>query len=176
MEHSKRFPVGLLLIGAVIATFILLIALPKTWEEATRKNPDGSHSLSEEWEDAIDHKKDKIENQELYKLVAKRSGMYLCKHCPTGKFYLYKGELYRYGTTGDGKNGRGYTDQWEEKNKLEFFHISFGDEATVKKGQAELIGTYALDSENMRHPLPGTPNAKNYWYRLVLPPGNNNLN
>ncbi|MCB0615293.1 MAG: hypothetical protein KDC75_18375 [Phaeodactylibacter sp.] len=77
MEHSKRFPVGLLLIGAVIATFILLIALPKTWEEATRKNPDGSHSLSEEWEDAIDHKKDKIENQELYKLVAKRSGMYL---------------------------------------------------------------------------------------------------
>lgn len=175
MEHSKRFPAGLLLIGAVIATFILLMAIPRTWQEATRKNPDGSHSLSEEWEESIDRKKDKIENQELYKLVAAEDGIYLCKHCPTGRFYLYEGEVYRYGTTGNGEKERGYTKKWKADNKLEFDHILYGDEATVKMKQAEFIGIYALHPENMRRPLPGTPEAKNYWFRLSLPPGNNSL-
>lgn len=175
--YPENIPSATLILFAMILTAaILLMAIPKTWKEAVRQNEDGSYSLSREWEEAIDQKKEKIEQHELYMLVAKKNGMYLCKRCPTGKFYLYEGELYRYGTTGNGKKRRGYSDKWEAGNNLRFFHISYGDEATVKLGQTKLIGTYAIHPENMNRPVIGTPGAKNYWHRLVIPPGNGNLN
>ena len=40
-------------------------------------------------------------------------------------------------------------------------------------------GSYSLSRihpENMNRPVIGTPGAKNYWHRLVIPPGNGNLN
>lgn len=175
MEQAKRFSATLILFAMILTAAILLMAIPKTWKEAVRQNEDGSYSLSREWEEAIDQKKEKIEQHLLYVLAAAEDGVYLCKHCPTGKFYLYAGEIYRYGTTGNGKKGRGYNGTWEVKNLLVFHRIMLGDEATVKLKQAELIGSYALHPENMRRPLIGEPSSKEYWYRLVLPPGNNKL-
>lgn len=114
-------------------------------------------------------------NQELYMLVAKRNGMYLCKHCPNGNFFLYAGQLYRYGITGNEKEGRGYTNNWEHSNQLIYLTIYQGDLATVKMMEIDLIGKYALHPENLERPLLGEEKAKKYWYRLVLPPGNNRL-
>ena len=79
-----------------IALFIYL-AIPKDWQDATRTHEDGSVSLSEEWEKTITEKQEQYAEHELYMLAAASSGYFLCKHCPTGKFFLEKGEVYRYG-------------------------------------------------------------------------------
>ncbi len=176
MEQVKRSPGALLFAGLLVVALIILMAIPNSWEEATTRNKDGSYSISKEWEESIREKREKIDNHELYMLVASQDGMYICNHCPTGKFFLYEGEVYRFGITGNGEDGRGYTEKWQDRNRLAFIHIVFGDEVMVKKKQAELIGLYAIHPENMNRPVSESKKAKSYWYRLVLPPGNNNLN
>ena len=150
--------------------------IPKSWDEATTEQEDGSYALSADWAQSVAKKQEKIANHELYMLVAAHNGYYFCKHCPLGgRFFLYAGEVYRYGTTGNGKSGRGYSDNWLAKQKLSYVHLQYGDLATIMAEQTALIGSYALHPENMKRPMPGSTGAKNYWYRLVLPPGNNSL-
>ena len=108
-------------------------------------------------------------------LVAAKDGNFLCKHCPTGSFFLKKGEIYRYGTTGNSKSGRGYYDPWLSRKMLTYVHILSGDIATVRIQETNLIGTYSIHPENLARPSINSKKAKPYWYRLVLPPGNNRL-
>lgn len=157
-----------------IALFIYL-AIPKDWQDATRTNKDGSVSLSEEWEKTITEKQEQYTEHELYKLTAARKGYFQCKHCPTGNFYLNKGEVYRYGTTGVGQNRRGFNQQWLNDKRLNYIIILKGDITIVKAEEAGLIGSYAILPENLSRPLSGSSKSKPYWYRLVLPPGNNSL-
>ncbi|MEM9884356.1 MAG: hypothetical protein AAF849_00570 [Bacteroidota bacterium] len=157
-----------------IVLFIYL-AIPKDWQDATTTNEDGSVSLSEEWEKTIAEKQEQYAQHELYMLTAINAGYFLCKHCPTGKFYLNLGEVYRYGTTGIGQNKRGFSRQWLNDKRLNFVIIMKGDIATVKAEEAALIGGYAILPENLARPLAGSTKAKPYWYRLVLPAGNNSL-
>lgn len=171
----NRKPIWIILTGLLITTIILWSSIPKRWDDATTENADGSMELSAEWSSTVAKKQAKIANHELYMLVAAQNGYYLCGHCAGGRFFLNAGEVYRYGTTGNGKNGRGYTDNWLAKQKLNFIHLMYGDLATIMTEQATLIGSYALHPENIKRPLTGEAKAKSYWYRLVLPPGNNSL-
>lgn len=157
-----------------IALFIYL-AIPKDWQDATRTNEDGSVSLSEEWEKTITEKQEQYAEHELYMLAAASSGYFLCKHCPTGKFYLNKGEVYRYGTTGIGQSKRGFNREWLNTYHLNYFLLMKGDITVIKTEEAALIGGYAILPENLARPLSGSSQSKSYWYRLVLPPGNNSL-
>ena len=151
------------------------MSIPKSWQEATEKNEEGELSLSKSWAESVGKKVEQHQQHELYMLVATRDGNYLCQHCPTTQFFLKAGEVYRYGTTGLGQQGRGYTESWLARNKLTFLHIQYGDLATVKTEEALLIGNYVIHPENLARPLQSDPSSKTYWYRLVLPPGNNSL-
>jgi hypothetical protein len=131
--------------------------------------------LADTWARTIDKKKEKLNDHELYVLLAARDGYYLCTHCPTGKFFLKKDEIYRYGTTGDGPDIRGYNKNWLAKNGLLYIHLLTSDLKTIKSLEITYIGNYPLVAENLSRPLPGDPGVKPYWYRLVLPPGNNSL-
>lgn len=175
MERVGQFSFSVLILVIIILVAIFWMSIPKNWEEVTRKKNNGGYELSEVQEKAIEDKIEKIENQELYALVAAKNGMYLCKHCPGKKFFLFVNEVYRYGTTGNGQSGRGYTESWQLKNNLKFVHLMYGDEVTVKVEQTKLIGSYPIHSDNMSRPLKNDVNAKSYWYRLVLPPGNTKL-
>lgn len=166
---------GSLLIDLLITTLIIYMAIPKSWEEATRTAPDGSVTLADDWARAIEKKKEKIEKHDLYMLVAARDGYFICKHCPTGKFFLKDGEVYRYGTTGDGQQGRGYNREWLSNNGLGYIRLLTADLTTVKIAQTNYIGLYAILPENLNRPLPTSSKAWPYWYRLVIPPGNNSL-
>ncbi len=172
---TPYFHVGITLSGMLLCLLLVLMSIPKSWKEATKRNNDGTLSLADDWTGTIDRKLDKFENHHLYMLVATQNGYYLCKHCPTGNFYLREGELYRYGTTGDGKEGRGYNEEWLENNKLSYIHLLTAELTLVRAQQTLLIGHYSLNSENLKRPLIDAPKAKPYWYRLVLPPGNNSL-
>lgn len=177
MDTSKttRFPLGLLLTALLVSLFFLYMAIPKTWEEATKTADDGTITLADDWAGTIERKLSKYEKHDLYALLAVNDGYFECKHCPTGKFFLKKGELYRYGTTGDGQNGRGYNEEWIYINKLFYIHLLSGDLTTVSIAQASFIGAYALLPQNLARPLPNSSEARPYWYRLVIPPGNNSL-
>jgi hypothetical protein len=155
--------------------FVIIMAIPKSWEEAVTQQEDGSYRLSEKWEKTILRKKEKIEKHRLYMLVASTNGYFQCAHSPSGKFYLKAGEVYRYGTTGDTFTTRGYTQKWLADNNLTLITIMEGDLAMVMAAQTTLIGNYALLPENLQRPLPSEASAKPYWYRLVLPPGNKSL-
>ena len=166
---------GFLLAGLLVTLLILTMAIPKTWEEATKIADDGSITLADDWAGTVERKVRKYERHDLYMLVAVRDGYFQCHHCPTGKFFLKKGEVYRYGTTGDGQIKRGYNEEWLYKNNLFYIHIFTGSITSVGIEQTVLIGSYALHFENMARPLFNAPEAKPYWYRLVIPPGNNSL-
>jgi hypothetical protein len=172
---SKRFPLGLLFVGLLASLIFLLMAIPKKWEEATKVGDDGAITLSDDWAETIEKKISTFEIHELYSLMAAKDGYYACKHCPGGKFFLKKFEIYRYGTTGVGKSGRGYNENWQNDNFLIYSTILTSDLKTVKIAQTSFIGAYPLLRENLERPLLDSPVAKPYWFRLVLPPGNNSL-
>ncbi|MEZ5039992.1 MAG: hypothetical protein R2828_08870 [Saprospiraceae bacterium] len=174
--NAPSIPVGLVYTLLIITLlFFVYMALPKSWEEATTVKKDGTLALSKEWAETIDRKKDQYAYHDLYQLIAAKNGYYSCKHCPTGKFYLKVGEVYRYGTTGIGQEGRGYSEEWLNDHLLNYVIIMTGDIAIIKTQEAILIGSYAIFPENLNRPLFKTAGAKDYWYRLVLPPGNQRL-
>lgn len=172
---SNRFPYSLLLIVCIAVGLFIYMSIPKKWEDATTQNEDSSISLSKDWADAVEQKKEQYTSHELYVLSAAKDSYFLCQHCPTGRFFLKELEVYRYGTTGNGQDGRGYNESWLAKNFLNYQVILTADLSTVKTEEANLIGSYAILPENLKRPLLSSYKAKPYWYRLVLPPGNNSL-
>jgi hypothetical protein len=92
-----------------------------------------------------------------------------------GKILFEKGEIYRYGTTGETTVSRGYSETWLIKNSLNFEVVMEGNLELVLIEQAKLIGLYAILPENLLRPLAGDELAKPYWFRLVIPPGNKSL-
>jgi len=175
MELSRSSKSILPITFLFIISALILMAIPKSWKAATKETTDGNISLSKEWAETITKKQDSHANQELYMLTAARNGYFLCKHCPTGKFFLKAGEVYRYGITGGGKAKRGYSDSWLARSGLNYILLQKGNLAAIKTEETALIGSYALHPENLLRPLTGKPAAKLNWYRLVLPPGNNSL-
>lgn len=173
-QNPRRGILWLILIISLVG-FVIFMSIPKTWEEAVTQQEDGSYRLSKKWERAILRKQEKIKKHRLYALVAIQNGYFDCPHSPTGKFYLNGEEIYRYGTTGDTFAARGYSQKWLAANNLTLISIMEGDLATIVAEQTKLIGSYVLLPENLQRPLPGKANAKPYWYRLVLPPGNKSL-
>jgi hypothetical protein len=154
---------------------IIYMAIPKTWEEAVTQKEDGSYGLSKTWDKTVTRKVEKIRKHRLYALVATNNGYFECAHSPTGRFYLNRDEVYRYGTTGSSFSKRGYSQDWLAKHNLTLFRLMDGDLTTVLARQTTLIGSYPLLPENMSRPLPGDNKATPSWFRLVLPPGNKSL-
>lgn len=175
MDKIAPAPFATRLLFSLLSMACIYMAIPKSWEEATRTAPDGTVSLADDWARTIEKKKSKFEKHDLYMLRAARDGYFLCKHCPTGKFFLKTGEVYRYGTTGEGQMGRGYNREWLNAYGLIYVRLITADLTTVKIAQTTSIGKYALSPENLARPLPNSSNSRSYWYRLVLPPGNNSL-
>ena len=47
-----------------------------------------------------------LDNAEQYVLIAQHNGFYPCFHCSTGRIFLKRGEVWKYGTTIKGQIGR----------------------------------------------------------------------
>jgi hypothetical protein len=83
-------PVGLILLGMLISLTFLYMSIPKSWEEAVKTRDDGSLTHSDSWARSIERKKSRYEVHDLYMLVAAKDSYFVCKHCPTGSFFLKK--------------------------------------------------------------------------------------
>lgn len=73
---GSRFPLGLTFIGLLLTLFFLYMAIPKKWEDATKIGDDGRITLADDWARTIEKKKSKVEQHDLYMLVASSNGYF----------------------------------------------------------------------------------------------------
>ena len=115
-----------------------------------------------ERDQAYSERIDRLNNAEQYALLAKTTGYYPCYHCPNGKFFLNKNEVWKYGTTINGKSKR-YTDEYlQGLNVLYVVEFEGTVQLCLEEEAKKIILYYQLPENAVRF-------DRN---RLLRPPGN----
>jgi hypothetical protein len=122
----------------------------------------GNVTLAPHRKEKLEKELEEIDNAVQYALRAENDGYFPCFTCPDGKgtIYLYKGELWRIGTTRKGVKGRYPRRDYGAPN-LTFF--------------VEFEGTYSecLKMEKIKiYNYPLLQEAMNRDFILTIPPGN----
>lgn len=165
MELSKQQPLGGFIGVLCLLGFILIFAYIR-WEEVVERESDGSFSISREREAAIEERTKRLRRRtELYKLTASVNGYFYCPLCPPeattkGKFFLYKGEVYKYGVTmyPNQRYSKGELARWQ----LEYTMIDFGNRTEMEIKETIFMGNYPVLPENLR---------RKKTRRIATPPG-----
>ena len=132
---------------------VLLFA--KVWNGKTEVD-------TSERDQAYSERIDRLNNAEQYALLAKTTGYYPCYHCPTGKFFLNRNEVWKYGVTINGKSKR-YTDEYlRGLNVLYVVEFEGTIQECLEEEAKKIILYYQLLENAVRF-------DKN---RLLRPPGN----
>ncbi len=134
------------------------------WRDYVVQRQDGSYVVHPERKDEAEREKEKTENCEVYMLIARESGWYMCYLCKRGSVYLNKGEVWKYGYTCNPETR--YDDEWLQQMKLQYVPIYYGDIKECRRKEIELIRDYPILPENMRRPQ---------HLRLVVPPGSKTI-
>lgn len=165
MELSKQHSLGGF-IGALCLVGIIVIFACIRWEDVVEQAADGSYSISREREEAIEERIRKLEElTELYVLKATVDGYYFCPACPlgtssNGKYFLYRGEVYKYGITMAPKER--YGEQELSNWQLKYVMLDVGNRTKMEIQETILIGNYPGLPENLKR----EPSR-----RLAFPPG-----
>ena len=103
-----RFWLLLILVSGLIFGIYHIYSGEKDIRSPIVIDEDGNESLSPERSGKLYKELDEIDNAEQYALVADVDGYYPCFSCPDGSttLYLYKGEVWKYGTTRKGEQNR----------------------------------------------------------------------
>ena len=108
-------------------------------------------------------------NCEQYVLFTKYSGYYPCFECESGKIWLNKDEVWRYGMTGIGGEDARYPGKIYYKDAVWFLSVK---DLTYKD---QVIGTHAeclLAEQQKIFSYPMLPEAVRREIKLIRPPGN----
>lgn len=124
--------------------------------------PDGDISLSPERQAKLDRELEEIDNAVQYALVVTVDGLYPCYSCTNGQktIFLKFGEIYKYGVTRKGQEGRYPNGNYGAPNLL-FVRQVIGTYSECLKAEKTMIYSYPL--------LPETQ-ARDFI--LIRPPGN----
>jgi len=136
-----------------------------------RKDPividkDGNVALSPDRKGKLDKELKEIDNAEQYALLASVDGYYPCYTCPDGlsTIYLHANEVWKYGTTRKGEQGRYPKKNFGASNV--YFVVQFwGTFSDCLKIEKTKIYSYPL-----------LPEARKRDVFLIRPPGNLNDN
>jgi hypothetical protein len=149
----------LLAIGGIFGTYHLI--------SGSKKSPviidqDGNKVLAPHRQKKLDKELKEIDNAAQYVLVADKTGYFPCYTCPDGSglIYLYKGEVWKYGMTRKGENGR-YPKQNYGAPNLRFLIQFQGTVSECLKMEKIKIYSYPL-----------LPEAEKRDFTLIIPPGN----
>jgi hypothetical protein len=124
--------------------------------------PDGEISLSPERQAKLDGELEEIDNAVQYALVVTVDGLYPCYSCTNGQktIFLNFGEVWKYGVTRKGQEGRYPNGNYGAPNLL-FVRQVIGTYSECLKAEKTMIYSYPL--------LPQTQ-ARDFI--LIRPPGN----
>lgn len=148
----------------IILLGFLLVFFAYRWRDFVVQKQDGSYAIHPGRMDEAKKEKEKLENCEVYKLVALKSGWYMCHLCSQGSIYLNKGEVWKYGYSCSPETR--YKKEWLQQMNLRYIPIFFGDMKECRAKEIELIRDYPLLPENMNRPE---------YLRLVVPPGSKTI-
>lgn len=158
-KHKKRTWYIILGGGIVLAFFFMA---HKIIPPGLEKDKDGNITLAPDRQAKLNKELEEIDNAEQYVLVAQRSGLYPCYSCTNGQktIYLNVGEVWKYGVTRKGLQGR-YPRENFGVPDLNYFQ--------------QFIGTYSecLKKEKIKiYNYPFLPEALARDILLIRPPGN----
>lgn len=141
------------------------------FSDFAHKKPDGTYELKEERKYQLNDKVKRMREQaETYYLLASTNGYYQCLHCPNGVFYLYQEEIWKIGTTIQGKENR-YKTKYLDRMGLRYKVIYRGTLQKAQELEVIEIGRYPLKKENLQRP--DKPQGQFIRYKLARPPGQN---
>lgn len=165
VKHSDRNgqPPFIKYLPIVIIGFFLLFFAYK-WRDFVVQRSDGSYVIHPKREDEATKEKEKLEKCQVYKLVARESGWYMCYLCKNGSIYLEKDMVWKYGYTCSPEDR--YKDEWLQQMNLQYIPIDYCDIKECREKEIELIKNYPLLPENMQRPK---------HLRLVVPPGSKTI-
>lgn len=127
-------------------------------------NEDGEEVLAPDRQAKLEKELEEIDNAVQYALIASRDGYYPCYTCSDGTttIFLRKFEIWRYGTTRKGENGR-------------YPNGNFGAPHLLFIEQFEGAFSECLKIEKLKiYNYPLLPEAKRSGIILFRPPGNKN--
>ncbi len=123
---------------------------------------DGEPRLTKKRERQMQKELRELQEAEQYALIAKQPKFYRCLKCPVPAIFLNIGEVWKYGVTRKGQDGR-YHKDFLVQNDLDYLPQFRGSLHECLEEEKRKIFQYPLLPENLiRPPL----------QRLAKPPGN----
>lgn len=123
---------------------------------------DGKPQLKQKQKERLAKEKREIDNAEQYVLLALTSQNYPYLGCSKPLIFLHTGQVWKYGVTRKGQEGR-YDVKFLTENKLRYLVQFRGTLSECLKEEKNMIFTYPLLPENLARPA---------YERLARPPGN----
>jgi hypothetical protein len=145
----------------VIGAVLVLIFFALKWGDVV-EYVSGEPRIKAGYQRQLQKKLEKEDRCEQYALIAIANGWYPCLHSGLKMYYLKKGEVWKYGTTGKGETGR-YTTQFLRTNNVSYEIEFVGSENECKKQEQRKLHGYPILPENLARPEE---------YRLIRPPYN----
>jgi hypothetical protein len=158
-SYFKWYLLGFVLLLAAIALFFS----QTNFEKSVQKNKLGEITdISEKQKEKFRADSAKLNQCVQYALIANEDGWY--EKCDkTGKFYLLKGEVWKYGVTCEGNPENRYENSFYDNNNL-IFQVQFrGNHLACEIEEKRKLYFYPTMPENLR---------REAHQKLVLPIGN----
>lgn len=156
---------------ALLAVVALVFAY-KHFDEAFDE-VEGELVMKPQYREKIDKRVTKPFDCETYELRANISGLYPCKACEGGVFYLNAGEVFKIGESCN-KEER-YSQGYYASESLKYFVVLKGNAAECKAEEARRLGAYPTTPENLARPNRTPESIQNQRYRLLYPIGNTGI-
>lgn len=145
----------------VIGSAIILIFCALKWRDVV-EYINGEPQLASKYQEQLQNKLNEADEAEQYALIALMDGWYICLHSGFGTYYLKAGEVWKYGTTTKGEQGR-YEYKFLRDNRVSYVVQFRGTLHECLKEEQNKLYMYPLLPENL---------AREEELRLIRPPYN----
>ena len=143
----------------IVASILILCALK--WRDVV-EYVNGEAQLTAQYQKELQNHLDEADEAEQYALVALTNGWYTCVHSGFALYFLKAGEVWKYGTTTKGEQGR-YDYKFLRGNGVYYIVQFRGTLHECLKEEKKKIYTYPVLPENL---------AREEELRLIRPPYN----
>lgn len=157
-KPNRLFPILLL----ILISGIVIILGQRGFKDVVEYDEDGNPRLTPERQTEIEQAKDKLDEAEVYLLLATYDHYIECLLCPGRRLWIKEGEIAKIGTTVNTTSR--YKQAYYKKHGVEYIMYLRGSIDLVLKTEIDLLGNYPLLVENLAREEP-----------LLFPPLNGKL-
>lgn len=160
-KNKKPNPLVLIFLFTLIAVIVIIFG-QRGFDDVVEHDEAGNPRLTPEREAEIEQAKKKLDEAEVYLLLALYDHYIVCLLCPGGRLWIKEGEIAKIGTTVNTTSR--YKQAYYKKHGVEYIMYLRGPMDLVLKTEIDLLGKYPLLPENLAREAP-----------LLFPPLNSKL-